>query len=173
VKLFPPSSVVARARPLTTPDVPIAWPPVSGALIGVAGVIVGLIVGGVSALWETRRQELTGAALAAAVLSDELHRRAHGEKADALLDTWREHRDALVGHMRPGVFRGLAEDIRNVTDTDGSPGVTELKGRLDAATELLWERRERFPLIPLFQWLRGDRLTKRLSDALTRPDRPR
>ena len=135
------------------------------ALIGLFGVIIGLAIGRGYGFWAGRRQELAGAAIATAVLAEELQR--EGLESAALRKTWREHRRWLVIHLSPRDYRLLGQAIREL-DAGERSVLTDynLVARVDALNELFWEEHEAFILVPLIHYLRGNTVSKRIRDIL-------
>src|SRR4051812_29338955 len=103
-------------------------------------------------MWSTRRQELTAAALAAAVLAEELRwmrsRTTRGPDSSGLEKAWCEHRGALIARMEPRHVRMLGDSLRAVSSGE-SQDVERMRSRIEQLWELLWSERERFPAIPV------------------------
>ena len=74
----------------------------SAALIGLAGVLVGLLVASSFTFWATRRSELAASAVAASILAEELRHSNRRSPEDGsasigrLEKAWDEHRDAFI-----------------------------------------------------------------------------
>lgn len=133
------------------------------ALIGLFGVIIGLAIGRGYGFWAGRRQELAGAAIATAVLAEELQRK--DLESSALRKTWREHRRWLVIHLSPRDYRLLAGAIGNI-GAGKDPSLSDLSSRVNALYDLFWEEHEAFILVPLIHYLRGNTVSKRIREIL-------
>ncbi|HVY78535.1 MAG TPA: hypothetical protein VG898_08530 [Solirubrobacterales bacterium] len=140
----------------------------SAAVLGFIGVIVGLAVGRGYGFWASRRGELAEAAVAAAVLSEQLRvLRAEGSAENLTIrDAWEEGRRWLVIHFSPADFVFLADAV-NAACEDAEPfGLTGLLARTEALHLLFWEEHEAFILVPLIRYLSGDTVSKRIHDII-------
>jgi hypothetical protein len=138
---------------------------VTAALIGLLGIILGLAIGRGYGFWAGRRQELGEAAIAAAAVGEELLNQ-EGSSTE-LQEIWREHRRWLVIHMSPHDYRLLACAVGAFKNEDQGPFPPEdLIKRIEALYELFWEEHEKFILVPLFHYLRGNTVSKRVREIL-------
>lgn len=80
---------------------------------------------------------------------------------------WKEHRPALILHMRPEYLRRLADSLPLGTHGHGLPP-DELVRTIDALAGLFWKEHQAFILTPLVHYLRRNTVSRRL-DALLEP----
>lgn len=140
----------------------------AAALIGFFGVVIGLAVGRGYGFWAERRSELAEAAVAAAVLAEELRQdKEAGAGGSSVTGLWADHRRWLVIHLSPRDYRKLADAVKESTPEATAPlRGDDLIKRLDALHALFWEEHEAFILVPLLHYLRGDTVSKRIDEIL-------
>lgn len=137
----------------------------SQAFVGLIGVLVGLAISRGYGFWAGRHGELRRAVVAAAVVGEELRLLRHlgAGSVDRVSGAWREHRGSMVIHMSPSDFVRLGRVIQEVADGGADSAVVdEATAKIDALHRLFWEEHEVFILVPLFRYIKGDTMSKRI-----------
>jgi hypothetical protein len=148
---------------------------VTAALIGLIGALVGLLVGSSYTFWSARRSELAAALIATAVLTEELAAlrariaTATSRDPERLRTAWNQHREALVQHVTPGDFQGLAAAVAHTVEAPAAAS-DELTRQMDALAREFWRAHQAFILTPLIDYLHGNTLSKRVHAVLIRRD---
>jgi hypothetical protein len=69
----------------------------------------------------------------------------------------------MVIHMSPSDFGRLGRVIEEVVDGSADSAVLdEAATKMDALHRLFWEEHEAFILVPLFHYIKGDTMSKRI-----------
>jgi hypothetical protein len=133
------------------------------AILGAAGVLIGLVIGNGFGFWAGRREELAKAILAAAALREELWRCREdpGRGSSALLEEWQTGRRWLILFLEAGGYEILA---RTITGPDAFDFDT-LDRQLGLIHLILWEEHEAF-ILTSFWRLRGNPLPKTAQKIL-------
>ena len=137
------------------------------ALVGLLSAIVGLLIGSGFSFWSTRRSELAAASVACSLLSEEvlwLTEAAAPTDRDRLLARWNENRGALICELGPKDFTRVADAVHNATRPGGE--LDSLRKTIAALADLFWREHQAFILVPLFNYIRRNPLSKRTHASL-------